>query len=330
MLISAVALYLAFRKVNLSELLQAFNHLQYWYLIPGVINLTLSVWVRAVRWRYFLNPIKERSHLGNLFSATMIGYMANNVFPLRAGEFMRAYAIGKSEAISVSSALATVFLERVLDMLTLVIIMGALPLFYTFPGPWMTRTSYLLFAGAAFVIVTCFFVVKNPQRFTQVVSKILRPLPEKVSSRVQKLLGSFVEGFGILERSEHFFTIFGLTVLMWAMYVANIYIFLLAFDMVGDYQLPWVASVMLLVLIALGISVPSSPGYVGTFHAVVMYGLMLFKVPQGEALGYAIVLHAGQFIPLTVGGLFYFWKENFQFSQVKGEKVLVTQPEEVG
>lgn len=122
-LISAIFLYLAFRNVDLTKMISALQQAHYLWLIPGILFMFLSLLIRAYRWHYFLLPIREVK-FSKLFSAMMIGYMANNVFPLRLGELLRAVAIGRSAGISRASAFATIIVERIIDIISLLIILG--------------------------------------------------------------------------------------------------------------------------------------------------------------------------------------------------------------
>ncbi|MFQ5754081.1 MAG: lysylphosphatidylglycerol synthase transmembrane domain-containing protein, partial [bacterium] len=141
--ISAIFFYLAFREVNLQEMLTALKNANYIWLLPAFAFMLFSHWVRAVRWRYFLEPIQDVK-IHPLFSALIIGYAANNIFPLRLGEFLRAVAIGKTQQISKSSAFATVIVERLIDLLSLLVLLSTTVLF--FPLPEVIKNSgYIIF-----------------------------------------------------------------------------------------------------------------------------------------------------------------------------------------
>ena len=124
LIISVVFIYLTFHTVDLKQIFHIIANANYLWLIPAIALMLISHYLRALRWQLMIEPIKNVK-ITPLFSALMIGYAANNVFPFRAGEFFRAYAIGKSEKISTSSAFATVFVERfVLDFIPLLVILS--------------------------------------------------------------------------------------------------------------------------------------------------------------------------------------------------------------
>ena len=148
-LISTLFLILAFNRVNLYELKDTLETANYIYLIPAVLLTILSLWIRAVRWGYLLQPVKK-ININSLFSATAIGLMANNLLPARLGEFVRAYVIGKKELISKSASFATIVVERIFDGLTILLFFNVVAIFYAESMPtWLRNSAY--FASVIFL-----------------------------------------------------------------------------------------------------------------------------------------------------------------------------------
>ncbi|MFX0135885.1 MAG: lysylphosphatidylglycerol synthase transmembrane domain-containing protein [Candidatus Hodarchaeota archaeon] len=317
MLVSLVAIYFTFKKVDWRHLIEAFKSANYFFIIPSIALVLFSVWVRAVRWRYFLNPIKENTALKNIFSATIIGYMANHIFPLRLGELFRAYTIGKSENISKSSALATIMVERIIDIFSLLLILSLIPFFYIFPDKNIKYFGYIILVATVFLLLFLIFLMEKRNFVLLIVRFCFKPFPERWYKKVQQILTSFIQGLVILKRSEHYFSITWLTSVIWGMYVVIVYSLFRSFNFIEQYQLSIVTCMIILVMTGIGITIPSSPGYIGTFHLLCIQGLAFFSIPKNEALGYAIVLHGCWYIPPTLLGLIYFWKENLRFSEVK-------------
>ena len=144
LLIGALFLWLAFRKVDLDEVWLTLKGANYWYLIPNIILTFLGMWLRALRWKVMLDPVGKVA-LSKVYASTMIGFMANNVLPFRLGEFVRPYSIGTTGGISRSAALATIALERVFDMFALLLflvwVLIALPSLATVE--WLDQVGYL-------------------------------------------------------------------------------------------------------------------------------------------------------------------------------------------
>ena len=121
LIISGIFVYWAFKEIDYDVMLEAFKQANYWLLIPGIIFMFVSLWIRAIRWGYLMEPIKKVDRK-TLFSSMMIGYYANNVFPLRLGEVLRAYAIGKAADVSRMASFATIFVERLIDIFSLLLL----------------------------------------------------------------------------------------------------------------------------------------------------------------------------------------------------------------
>ena len=314
--ISAFFLYLAFREVDLDKMGRAFKTAHYPLLLMAILLLFVSHWMRAWRHRYFLAPIKPIS-TGSLFSALMIGYMANTVLPAHLGELLRAYLIGKREHIPKASALATIAIERIVDVLCLLILMGITFLVYPFPRE-VRLSGYLTFAFVAVLVAFLLILKKRPERTLSAVETVSNPLSKRVSNKLMELLRSFRDGLVPLKHKYHYVIVAILSVLVWACYAGIFFIGFYAFDFVETYSLPWSASLVVLVITTISIVVPSSPGYVGTYHWLCMVALGLFGISQSPALSFAIVVHAISMFPVALVGIILAWKEGISISKVEG------------
>lgn len=317
-IVSIVFIYLAFREVNFQEMLQALRNANYVWLFPAVSAMLLSHWLRSIRWRYILEPIKlVKVH--PLFSALMIGYAANNIFPLRLGEFLRAFAIGKSQRISKTSAFATIIVDRLLDVLSLLLVLAITVFLYPLPQN-IKNWGYMISALALSIIVVMVFLMEK----TEATIKFFKIfLPKKLFEIIQKVIRSFLQGFLVFKKSEHYFTIIVLSVSVWFLYAVVVYLAFFVFNFNANYGLNLYSSLVVLVIISVGIMIPSSPGFVGTYHWFCMKSLSLFGVPESEAFGFAVISHALNMLPITFVGLFYFWRENVHFSDAVSEKEAV-------
>ena len=294
LLIGAVFMYFAFRKVDFSQMGAAFKQANYWYLVLSVIVIFISHWLRAVRWYYLMAPIKTVK-IKPLFNALIIGYMANTFTPAHLGEFLRAYVLSKKSGVKTSSIFGTIVTERIIDVFTLLFLMALAFVVFPFPA-WVTKSGYVMFAGVVILIVLLILMKKHRE-------KILRPLPQKISSKVDGLFHSFLDGVVGLKNRRHYVITAVLSVLIWAGYGAALQVSFYAFDFVSKYDLPWTAALVTLVITTISVIVPSSPGYVGTYHWLCQLSLGLFAVPKSEALTFAFVLHGINFLPILIVGL---------------------------
>jgi uncharacterized protein (TIRG00374 family) len=315
-------LYLAFRKVSYSQLLEALGNTNVGLLFLAIIVLFFSHWLRAVRHHYLLEPVK-RIEIGSLFSALMIGYMLNTILPAHLGEFLRAYVLGKKERIAGSSVLASIVVERTVDVLSLLIIMGLAFLVYPFPE-MIKLSAYLSLAVAAAIVALLALLKLRPEFMLRFIKIITQPFPRSLRNKLVTLVESFTQGIVALKDRETYVIFFILSVLIWIAYTAVLAIGLYAFDFIELYHVPLGASFVVLIMTTIGILIPSSPGYVGTYHWLCMLSLGLFGVPESPALAYAIAVHAISMIPVALVGVAFALKEGMKLSEI-GRRVEVEQ-----
>jgi len=322
LVVSAVFLYLAVRKIDLDGMLRALAAANYWYLIPAVLLTMLGFVIRSVRWRLLLGPVK-RIGIHPLFSATMIGFMANNVLPARLGEFVRAYAIGKTQGISKSSAFATIVVERIFDIFGLMLFMGVTVSSVNFPRRIRSAGVGVLILNIA-VLVLLYFVEARPGFLDRLVSVVTRVLPERGRIRLQGWIEAFARGLAVLRSVWQIAAVLGLSILMWGVVSFAVHFCIVSFHL----DVPFHAAIILLVIISIGIMLPSSPAYIGTLQFFSVLGLAVFKVPKTDALSFSFLYHASQFFPVTLAGFFYLWRENISLSQIsrEGQKALEETP----
>lgn len=329
-LISIVCLYVVFRGIEWGEVLITLRSANYAYLIIAALLNLSTIWLRAERWKYLLEPIKKLTFL-QLVPATMIGFMANNILPARAGEFIRAYLLGKKEDIKKTTAFATIILERVCDMITILVFLVIVLLLIKFPqiteGAGSDSLSSLLSptlmqkAGALSVVFVAglvgFLVLLKefPQATTRIVRLCLKPFPGTLHHKVNGLLDSFREGLQVLTTGTHLLYLIFWSLVVWLAVCAAGWFVLLAFGL----DVPFLTAVFIVVLVAFAVAVPSSPGYVGPFHAAVLGGVLLFQpgMDKGAVAGIAIVYHLLAIGPITVGGVYYLWKEQMSFADIQ-------------
>ena len=318
LLISAVFLYLAFRNVNIPEMVEALEKANYWWLLPGIVMMFISLGIRAYRCQFFLLSI-AKVPIKKLFSSMMIGYMANNVLPLRLGEIMRALAIGNSAKISRTSAFATILVERIIDVISLLMILGFTVFFHEFP-PNIKNAGLIIFAGSVLLVVFIVLLMEKTDRTIRFVWWLGSPLPRRIRKSINKNLRKFLGGFEVFRQTQHYPTIIVQSILLWVLYGGIIYVTFFAFDLKIEENSQMIVSLVILVMISIGIMIPSSPGFIGTYHYLCQQGLALFGVAETDALSFAIVLHVSNYIPMTLVGFYYFWRENMNFSDALAEK----------
>ncbi len=315
-LISLVFLYLAFRKVDYSELWDALKGANYWWIFPNIALVILSMWMRAYRWKFMVNPIKKVG-MGSLFSSVMIGFMANNVLPARLGEFVRAYSLGTKEGISRSATFATIIIERIFDGFSLLLILWLSLLMYPKLPTWIRQASNL-FLLINIVTLGLLVLIEVKREFALKLFKLIfRVLPTSLSSRAEEILEKFISGLKVFRNVPSLLWILAWSIFLWVMVGISNYFIFLAFD-----QQPAIfASFILLGVVSLAVMLPSSPGFVGTFHAACVASFLILNLNESVSRPFSIILHASQYIPVTLLGLYYLKKEHLSLKTIESDSM---------
>ncbi len=313
--VTVLFLYLAFRGTDFAKLAASLRDANYWWMVPYFGCLMLSHYFRAWRWKYMLEPVKADLSMRNLFSAVMVGYMMNNILP-RAGELVRPYTIGKLEAIPKSAAFGTVVVERIIDTLTFLLLVVAIPLLYDGPlketFPWLERTGLIVTLSAGGMLAGMIVLMLRRNWTDGILRFFGRFLPPRITERLDGIVHSFLDGFLFLKRPGRFIALLILTVLIWGLYAVMMYAAFFAFNLQG---LEFSGAVVVLAISSIGVAMPT-PGGTGTYHVLTSQTLSrLFAVDPTIALSYATVTHAVGFIGVTVIGLYYFLHDNIRVSE---------------
>jgi hypothetical protein len=322
--ISGLLLWFLFRNINVTELMEALKGANYWWLIPNMLLIVLTLYQRAYRWRFMLAPIRKVK-FSKLLAATCIGFMANNVLPLRLGEFVRAYSLSSQDRnITKTASLATIFAERMIfDLITLLLIFGAV----LYVSHLSLDDSMKVGLNLAIVIALLgiFFVVilaLKPDQVGRLLGKYLFFAPDKVREVIRNIVLKFSRGLEFLSDIKSVAMVAIQTILIWLlMGLSNVFVFwAFGFDLSLD------ASYVLLVVVSITILVPSSPGFVGVYHAGAVWSLMAYGISKEDALSFALVLHAAQYTVVTLMGFYYLRKEHLSLKKL-GEEATEELPE---
>jgi uncharacterized protein (TIRG00374 family) len=317
--ISAGLLWLSARDVDFGRAWYHIQTINGIYLIPFLALIAAEVLIRSLKWQVLLQPVK-RCSFWRLNAATLIGLMANNLLPARAGEFVRAYAGARIEAIPFSMAFATVVIDRVLDGLTVSAIFLVVLLLQPLPDEirGAGALAALLYAGALIVLVG--LIVRHAAT-RRLLTVILRPFPTRLSDFVLRALEGFVQGLAAFRRAELLVLATLISVVIWLGYALTLYVMFLAFAPLHGKSAeivslsPFHALVVLLIL-TIVLTLPSSPGFVGTMHWAIRSGLVFFGVDESQAFALALVYHITQYVPITVGGIVVLWLERMTVAEI--------------
>lgn len=336
--ISIVALAFAFRQVDFGAVWQALAAANYWLLAASLVPLVVFLVLRAFRWRLLFYP-KRGLRVGNLFAVINIGYLLSNIFPARLGDVARAYLIGDTEDVSRASAFSTVVAERVMDALC-----AAAGFFLVLPfaplPDWMIRAGWIV-GAVALAAVSVFVVLVRRREWTlRLLERILQGLhwPEcetmtafwgRLARRTRlgfvarlpwigrkdliEMAGSLIEGLSGITTLRMGPPLLLWSALIWAVISFFYWLILLAFDPTQ----PFVAGLAVASVTALGMTIPSSPGYIGVFEALTRETMVLFGMAPVAALSYGLVAHAIVYFVYTILGLLSMVQQNLSYAKIQ-------------
>jgi uncharacterized protein (TIRG00374 family) len=327
-ILTGVFLYFAFRGTDFESLIAILSRANYWWALAMIPALVISNLFRAWRWEYLLRPVKKGIRYRNLFSSMMVGYMMNNVLP-RVGELARPYAIGKLEGVSRSAALGTVFIERIFDVLSFMVVIALIPLFYSGPltqvFPWLEETGIWLTVISLLFLVLFTFLMMRRDYVEKMLRFITRHISPKKGKLVEHITHSFLDGFLFLKEPRLYLMIGILSVLVWVFYIIMVFLPFYAFGMVEQYSLDLASALVVQAISTIGFILPT-PGGTGSYHYFTIQTLTkLYNVNEEVARSYATVTHAIGFIGTMAIGLYYFIKDKLHFGEVARRDITVDE-----
>lgn len=316
MLISIVFLWLALKDLKWSEFWEALSHANYFWLLPGIAVYFVAVWVRAWRWHYLLKPLKSIP-TATMFPITTIGYMGNNIYPARAGEVLRAVLLKRRENVPISASLATIIVERVFDgvvMLSFIFLnlreLAVLDVDLGYLGNAQALAVWgtLAFVGALIV----FLVAAMFPRITISISEwfIARLIPRRFQPQLKGLVHKFMDGIAALRSPANVLMVFFTSVIIWLLETVKYWFVMHAFT----FQVTFFELMLLNGIANIATTIPSGPGFFGTWELVTKAVLVALHVEPNEAVGYALVLHIALWLPITALGGYWWAKEGLKWS----------------
>jgi len=288
----------------------------YWWMLLMLAVLMASHALRAWRWRYLLEPAKASIGFRNLFSAVMVGYFLNNVFP-RAGEIVRPYSIGRLEAIPKSTAFGTIVVERIMDIFSFLGLFLIIPFVYTGPlresFPWLAEAGVIICCVTGASMASLVILMLRRDWAAAMAGALTRVLPERLRRTVLGATQKFLDGFLFLKQPRNYLIIGILSVLIWVLYIVMMYVAFFAFGL--QDRLDFSAAVVVQAISSIGVAMPT-PGATGSYHAFTSQTLIrLFSVDPTLALSYATVTHAMGYIGVSIVGAYFFVRDHVSMSE---------------
>lgn len=316
-------LYISLQNLKLADVWEKFVTADYIWIVPGVAVYFVAVAARTWRWHYLLRHLKPIP-LRELFPMVVIGYMGNNIYPARAGEVLRSYVLKRRDGVSISSSLATVFIERIFDgVVMLLFVFVALPAMPSLSDD--VRNTVILGSLAFFGALIAFLALAaRPVEANRLSAwGIRRFVPARFHEQAVELAERFLHGLASLRRPQDVAMVFFTTVIIWLTETVKYWFVMHAFH----FEVSFLALMLMNGVVNLATTIPTIlPGYIGTFDLPGIAVLVQFGVDKPIAAAYTLVLHAALWLPITLLGLWYMAREGLSWRKVSAE-VQETGPE---
>lgn len=314
-------LWVGFRGLNIGELWDIMRHIRWGWIVGAIPVYFVAVYILTWRWYFLLRPVQDVP-ASVLFPVVVIGYMANNLLPLRLGEIMRAYVLKREAQTPIMPTLTTILVERVFDGLVMLTFIFTALLFVDFKEPtlrWVIIVTTPLFFGALAVF---FGLAASPATARRIYTPLVeRLVPIVLHERIFKLADDLMRGFDSLRSKRALALVIVFSLWSWTVESSTYWIVMQAFD----FQVSFTVLLLVVGFGNLSTILPSTAGYIGTFHAVAILTLTAFGVERAVAGSYAIVMHATLWLPITSAGMVYLVRLGLRWSDFRQAQTVVSE-----
>jgi len=302
-LVSAACLWYALKDVDLLAMVRGMGRVGVPWVIASVVVGLLSLVVRAIRWRVLLGAIRSVD-TGPVVSATFVGMMANNLLPARLGEVVRAWVLARREQMPVPTVLASIMVERLLDVLAALTIFGlclaVLPDLGGSAAGLLKRAGLVVLLAVAAGVAGLWLVLRFRERLLRACDRWSVQQGRAWLSRGLELLRRFIEGLCVFKSGAQVAMVAGLSLFIWAVAIASFHVLAEGFAL----GLRPLQTALVFVIVLFGVAVPSAPGFVGTFHGFCVAGLgIVAGIEPTQAAAYATLLHGSQWMAVNAIGV---------------------------
>jgi len=308
------------RGVDLTAVWAETRHADGRLLALGLVAVLMTYTLRALRWQYLLAPIGP-TRFWTAFETTVIGFAVSFLLPARAGEVIRPYLLARRERLPPTAAFATVILERVLDLVTVLLLFGVFvvvvdPATLSGDPSLYARVKWggLVAAAGSLGLLGLFFALAgHPERLGRAALGVERVLPARLARAVAGFVETFAQGLAVMRQPRRLFVSLLWSFPLWLSIAAGIWLTSRAFHMTFGF----IGSFLVMTLLVVGVAMPT-PGQVGGFHTMYKIAVVtFFGAPEPTAVGAAIVLHALSNIPVTLMGLVFMARAGLSLGRMR-------------
>jgi uncharacterized protein (TIRG00374 family) len=322
--ILVLTIYQLLKDLDFELFAEIFKQINWIYCLISIPVIALSHWVRAIRWKVFLAPIHNAKSNLNLFSSVMVGYFVNSVTP-RGGELVRPFVYARRENISKSSVFATIIVERFIDVVFLLMMLGIV--FFVNKNlisqafPQLSNERLMIFVGLVFLAVILLFLIITTNLFDIILEKVAKSISPKHYNRINEIWNSFKKGFSTLKNPKNYFKIFVYSTLIWALYALPLYLLFYAFGFQNTLNLGVFDAGLLIIVSGVGTSIAPTPSGIGVYHWLIVTAMLQLyaNITHEAALAYATLSHGLTLLVQVLLGGFFLIRENLHKLHTKKE-----------
>lgn len=313
-LLSAVLVYLSVRGIDFGKVAEGLHAVRGGYVLIFLAIILIMQWLRSVRWGLMLSPLERVDQL-SLFSVTSVGFMAITALPARLGELARPYLITRKSRIKMPAALGTILVERVFDSIAVLLIFAAVLMSTPALPPWLITSAVIVLLVTMAMLAVMIVMPARRDASLSVLNALVNRLPVRFAGKLRAMLHHLLDGFAIFRHAKQLLMVCLLSLAIWIIDILAVYSLFLAFD----FRLSIMAATVSVIILLIGIAIPTAPGFIGNWHYACIVGLTLFGIPRAEALSFAIIYHFLSIGIILILGLIFLPFNKFSLLELKRE-----------
>ena len=301
--VTLICLFVFIRQVNFIDVMEAFTSFHWEYLMLGVASLAFGYALRIFRWSIMLKATGATTSFANCSAPFLVSIALNNILPLRLGDVVRALVFPTSMGITKTTATSSLIVERLIDLMSLLACFAiGLYAIQTIEIPSELKTSVVTLAliGSVTLSVGFLFSEALDDLFSGIAAK---PGVHSDVGRIYNTLGNLLHGFNVMSRPKVLLAMLIVSTLVWVGEAGLFYFVLLGVGVEGSP----VIALLVMAVATLSTLIPSSPGYVGSFHLAAFTAVSLVGGTAAQAGTYAVIVHLALWLPTTLAGALAIW-----------------------
>lgn len=311
-IVSATFLWMALRNTDFAQIKFALSSAEPFWIGPFLVSLFAFYWLKSRRWRDLLAPTAS-VRTASLFPAVMIGYAGTAILPMQMGELVRAYIVSRKHSISYALVLGSIGIERIFDFLTVLAVLGFVLSTGQNVPDLMKSAGYVVAIGCIFAVGMTILLVIRTRSVLEFIGILAGWMPDRMQLKIREQLGLIAKGFQALRHPRLLIIVAINSIVQWILMGLCILFSLWALDI----SVPPSGAAMVLVATIIGISLPTSPGYVGNIQLAFSLALLPYGVSPEAAVAASVYYHVIAYTSVLVAGSFCLHRYGYNLSELR-------------